>query len=115
MALSSTNPADLCADYVMANPPFNISEWWDGRLEGAPHWVYGTPPKSNANFDWVRHMLHHLAPHGSIAALLRANGSMSYNTKGEGEIRKALVECMLALPGQLFTNTKTENACPFAA
>jgi type I restriction enzyme M protein len=94
----------------MANPPFNISEWWDGRLEGDPRWVHGTPPKSNANFAWVQHMLYHLAPHGSMALLL-ANGSMSSNTKGEGDIRKALVEadlveCMLALPGQLFTNTQ---------
>jgi type I restriction enzyme M protein len=102
---------DLRADYVMANPPFNISEWWDGRLEGDPRWVYGTPPKSNANFAWVQHMLYHLDPtHGSMALLL-ANGSMSSNTKGEGDIRKALVEadlveCMLALPGQLFTNTQ---------
>ncbi|MDR0902656.1 MAG: type I restriction-modification system subunit M, partial [Opitutaceae bacterium] len=101
---------DLRADYVMANPPFNISEWWDGRLEGDPRWVYGTPPKGNANFAWVQHMLYHLAPHGSMALLL-ANGSMSSNTKGEGEIRKALVEadlveCILALPGQLFTNTQ---------
>jgi type I restriction enzyme M protein len=101
---------DLRADFVMANPPFNISEWWDGRLEGDPRWVYGVPPKSNANFAWVQHMLHHLAPHGSMALLL-ANGSMSSNTKGEGEIRQALVEadlveCMLALPGQLFTNTQ---------
>ena len=101
---------DLRADYVMANPPFNISEWWDGRLEGDPRWVYGTPPKSNANFAWVQHMLYHLAPHGSMALLL-SNGSMSSNTKGEGDIRKALVEadlveCMLALPGQLFTNTQ---------
>ena len=101
---------DLRADYVMANPPFNISEWWDGRLEGDPRWVYGTPPKSNANFAWVQHMLYHLAPHGSMALLL-SNGSMSSNTKGEGDIRRALVEadlveCMLALPGQLFTNTQ---------
>lgn len=107
--LSDQHP-DLRADYVMANPPFNISEWWDGRLEGDPRWAYGTPPKSNANFAWVQHMLYHLAPHGSMALLL-ANGSMSSNTKGEGEIRKALVEadlveCMLALPGQLFTNTQ---------
>ncbi|MEO0054922.1 MAG: type restriction-modification system modification subunit, partial [Verrucomicrobiota bacterium] len=85
-------------------------EWWDGKLEGDPRWVYGTPPKGNANFGWVQHMLHHLAPHGSMALLL-ANGSMSSNTKGEGEIRRALVEadlvqCMLALPGQLFTNTQ---------
>lgn len=107
--LSDQHP-DLRADYVMANPPFNISEWWDGRLEGDPRWVYGTPPKGNANFAWVQHMLYHLAPHGSMALLL-ANGSMSSNTKGEGEIRQALIEadlvgCMLALPGQLFTNTQ---------
>jgi type I restriction enzyme M protein len=107
--LSDQHP-DLRADYVMANPPFNISEWWDGRLEGDPRWVYGTPPKGNANFAWVQHMLYHLAPHGSMALLL-ANGSMASNTKGEGEIREALVEadlveCMLALPGQLFTNTQ---------
>jgi type I restriction enzyme M protein len=95
---------------AFAPPPFNISEWWDGRLECDPRWTYGTPPKSNANFAWVQHMLHHLAPHGSMALLL-ANGSMSSNTKGEGDIRRALVEadlveCMLALPGQLFTNTQ---------
>ncbi len=100
---------DLRADYVMANPPFNIKEWWDGKLEGDPRWRYGTPPKGNANFAWVQHMLHHLAPNGSMALLL-ANGSMSSNTSGEGEIRMALlqadlVECMVALPGQLFTNT----------
>lgn len=101
---------DLRADYVMANPPFNIKEWWDGKLEGDARWKYGTPPKSNANFAWVQHMLHHLAPNGSMALLL-ANGSMSSNTGGEGEIRKNLleadlVECMVALPGQLFTNTQ---------
>lgn len=101
---------DLRADYVMANPPFNIKEWWDGKLEGDPRWKYGTPPKGNANFAWVQHMLHHLAPNGSMALLL-ANGSMSSNTGGEGDIRRALleadlVECMVALPGQLFTNTQ---------
>jgi type I restriction enzyme M protein len=101
---------DLRADYVMANPPFNIREWWDGTLEGDLRWKYGTPPQGNANFAWVQHMLHHLAPNGSMALLL-ANGSMSSNTSGEGEIRQALleadlVECMVALPGQLFTNTQ---------
>ncbi|MCH8539462.1 MAG: SAM-dependent methyltransferase [Opitutales bacterium] len=101
---------DLRADYVMANPPFNIKEWWDGKLEGDPRWVYGTPPKSNANYAWLQHMLYHLAPTGSMALLL-ANGSMSSNTNGEGDIRKALVkadlvECIVALPGQLFTNTQ---------
>jgi type I restriction enzyme M protein len=100
---------DLRADYVMANPPFNIKEWWDGKLEGDPRWKYGTPPKGNANFAWVQHMLHHLAPNGSMALIL-ANTSMSSTTGGEGDIRTALVEadlveCILALPGQLFTNT----------
>lgn len=107
--LSDQHP-DLRADYVMANPPFNMSEWWDGRLAGDPRWVYGPPPRSNANFAWIQHMLYHLAPHGSMALLL-ANGSMSSNTKGEADIRKALVEadlveCILALPSQLFTNTQ---------
>ena len=101
---------DLRADFVMANPPFNISEWWDAKLEGDPRWKYGTPPKGNANFAWLQHMLYHLAPNGSMALLL-ANGSMSSNSNGEGDIRQALVEadlveCMVALPGQLFTNTQ---------
>lgn len=101
---------DLRADFVMANPPFNIKEWWDGKLEGDARWKYGTPPQGNANFAWVQHMLHHLAPNGSMALLL-ANGSMSSNSSGEGDIRRALieadlVECMVALPGQLFTNTQ---------
>ena len=101
---------DLRADFVMANPPFNIKEWWDGKLEGDPRWVYGTPPKSNANYAWLQHMLYHLSPTGSMALLL-ANGSMSSNTNGEGDIRRALVEgdlveCIVALPGQLFTNTQ---------
>lgn len=101
---------DLRADYVMANPPFNIKEWWDGKLEGDARWKYGTPPQGNANFAWVQHMLHHLSPNGSMALLL-ANGSMSSVSSGEGDIRRALieadlVECMVALPGQLFTNTQ---------
>jgi len=101
---------DLRADFVMANPPFNISEWWDAKLEGDPRWKYGRPPQGNANFAWLQHMLHHLAPHGSLALLL-ANGSMSSNSSGEGDIRRKLVEadlveCMVALPGQLFTNTQ---------
>jgi type I restriction enzyme M protein len=107
--LNNQHP-DLRADYVMANPPFNVKEWWDGSLEADIRWQYGTPPKGNANFAWLQHMLHHLAPTGSIGLLL-ANGSMSSNTGGEGSIRKALiegdlVECMLALPGQLFSNTQ---------
>ena len=101
---------DLRADYVMANPPFNMKEWWNARLEQDPRWLVGTPPSGNANFAWLQHMLYHLAPTGSMALLL-ANGSMSSNTNNEGEIRKQLieqdyVECMVALPGQLFTNTQ---------
>lgn len=101
---------DLRADYVMANPPFNMKEWWNAKLEQDPRWLVGTPPQGNANFAWLQHMLYHLAPTGSMALLL-ANGSMSSNTNNEGEIRKQLieqdyVECMVALPGQLFTNTQ---------
>lgn len=102
---------DLRADYVMANPPFNMKEWWNEKLANDPRWLPGcTPPQGNANFAWLQHMLYHLAPTGSLALLL-ANGSMSSNTNGEGEIRKRLVEddfveCMVALPGQLFTNTQ---------
>jgi type I restriction enzyme M protein len=101
---------DLRADYVMANPPFNQKEWWDGSFEGDERWKYGVPPKNNANFAWLQHMLHHLAPNGSMGLLL-ANGSMSSMSSGEGDIRKALiendlVEVMLAFPGQLFTNTQ---------
>lgn len=101
---------DLRADYVMANPPFNMKEWWNEKLANDPRWIVGTPPQGNANFAWLQHMLHHLAPTGSMALLL-ANGSMSSNTNNEGEIRKRLVEddyveCMVALPGQLFTNTQ---------
>ncbi len=102
---------DLRADYVMANPPFNMKEWWSAKLENDWRWLPGcTPPQGNANFAWLQHMLAHLAPTGSMALLL-ANGSMSSNTNNEGEIRKQLVErdyveCMVALPGQLFTNTQ---------
>ncbi|MBD2705455.1 SAM-dependent methyltransferase [Spirosoma sp. BT702] len=101
---------DLRADYVMANPPFNIREWWSAKLDGDPRWKYGTPPASNANFGWIQHMLYHLNDRGSMALML-ANGSMSSSANNEGEIRKAfieadLVECMVALPGQLFTNTQ---------
>lgn len=101
---------DLRADFVMANPPFNMKEWWNAKLEDDARWQYGTPPQGNANFAWMQHMIHHLAPKGSMALLL-ANGSMSSNTNNEGEIRRNiieadLVECMVALPGQLFTNTQ---------
>lgn len=101
---------DLRAEFIMANPPFNMKAWKEGVRDDDPRWKYGVPPDGNANFAWMQHMIHHLAPHGSMALLL-ANGSMSSNTNNEGEIRKALieadlVECMVALPGQLFTNTQ---------
>jgi type I restriction enzyme M protein len=101
---------DLRADFIMANPPFNMRDWNEGVKDDDPRWKYGVPPTSNANMAWIQHMVHHLAPNGSMGLLL-ANGSMSSNTNGEGEIRKKLiendlVECMVALPGQLFTNTQ---------
>ncbi|MGI6388838.1 MAG: type I restriction-modification system subunit M [Kiritimatiellia bacterium] len=99
---------DLRADYVLANPPFNDKEWF--RKDDDPRWRYGVPPKGNANFAWVQHFIHHLAPDGKAGFVL-ANGSMSSNQSGEGEIRKAIVEadlvdCMVALPGQLFYSTQ---------
>ncbi len=101
---------DLKADYVIANPPFNDSDWGGQRLRGDVRWKYGTPPAGNANFAWVQHFIHHLAPIG-LAGFVLANGSMSSNVSGEGEIRKNIVEadlvdCMVALPGQLFYSTQ---------
>jgi len=101
---------DLRADFVMANPPFNMKEWWSEKLANDPRWIVGTPPAGNANFAWLQHMLWHLSPTGSMALLL-ANGSMSTTTNNEGEIRKRLVEddyveCIVALPDKLFTNTQ---------
>ena len=100
--------ADLRADFVIANPPFNDSDWF--RKDDDVRWKYGVPPKGNANFAWVQHFIHHLAPDG-MAGFVLANGSMSSNQSGEGEIRKALIEadlvdCMVALPGQLFYSTQ---------
>ena len=100
---------DLKADYVLANPPFNDSDWRGELLEDDKRWVYGVPPAGNANFAWVQHFIHHLAPTG-LAGFVLANGSMSSSQSGEGEIRKAIVEadlvdCMVALPGQLFYST----------
>lgn len=100
---------DLKADYILANPPFNMSDWGGNRLREDKRWKYGVPPVNNANYAWIQHFLHHLAPNGTAGFVL-ANGSMSSNTSGEGEIRKALieadlVECMVALPGQLFFST----------
>ena len=88
---TSDQRPDLRADFVMANPPFNISEWWDAKLEGDPRWKYGTPPRGNANFAWIQHMLHHLAPQGSMALLL-ANGSKSSGSGGEGQIRQRIID-----------------------
>jgi type I restriction enzyme M protein len=103
------NP-DLRADYVLANPPFNDSDWRGELLKDDKRWVYGKPPTGNANFAWVQHFIHHLAPTG-LAGFVLANGSMSSNQSGEGEIRKAIIEadlvdCMVALPGQLFYSTQ---------
>ncbi len=101
---------DLKADFVLANPPFNDSDWRGELLKEDKRWVYGVPPAGNANFAWVQHFISHLAPTG-IAGFVLANGSMSSNQSGEGEIRKAIVEadlvdCMVALPGQLFYSTQ---------
>jgi type I restriction enzyme M protein len=93
---------------VLANPPFNDSDWF--RKDDDVRWQFGVPPKGNANFAWVQHFIHHLAPEG-IAGFVLANGSMSSNQSGEGEIRRAMIEadlvdCMVALPGQLFYSTQ---------
>ena len=106
-------------DFVMANPPFNISDWWQPQLEGDARWTFGTPPQGNANFAWLQHILHHLAPRGTAGVVL-ANGSMSSQQSGEGEMRKALIEadhidCMVALPGQLFYSTQIPACLWFLA
>ena len=101
---------DLRADYILANPPFNVSDWGGERLRDDRRWEYGVPPVGNANFAWVQHFLYHLAPRGTAGFVL-ANGSMSSSQSGEGEIRKNLIEadmvdCIVALPGQLFRSTQ---------
>lgn len=101
---------DLRADYVLANPPFNDSDWGGERLKEDVRWKNGTPPVNNANYAWIQHFIHHLSPSG-IAGFVMANGSMSTSTKNEGEIRKNLIEadmidCMIAMPGQLFYTTQ---------
>ena len=101
---------DLRADYILANPPFNVSDWGGERLQDDQRWRYGVPSKGNANFAWVQHFLHHLAPRGRAGFVL-ANGSMSSSQSGEGQIRKniieaRLVDCIIALPGQLFRSTQ---------
>ena len=101
---------DLRADYILANPPFNISDWGGERLAEDARWKFGRPPSGNANYGWLQHILHHLAPRG-MAGVVLSNGSMSSQQSGEGDIRKAMIEadkvdCMVALPGQLFYSTQ---------
>ena len=110
---------DLRADFILANPPFNVSDWGGERLTDDKRWRYGVPPPRNANFAWVQHIVHHLAPAGAAGFVL-ANGSMSSAQSGEGEIRKSLVEadlvdCMVALPGQLFYSTQIPACLWFLA
>lgn len=98
------------ADFIMANPPFNLSDWGADKLTDDPRWQYGMPPASNANFAWLQHMIYHLAPNGRIGMVL-ANGSLSSQSGGEGEIRKNiinadLVDCIVAMPSQLFYTTQ---------
>lgn len=100
----------LKADYIMANPPFNLSSWGADKLQEDVRWKYGMPPAGNANFAWIQHMIHHLSPTGKMGIVL-ANGSLSSQTSGEGEIRKRiveddLVECIIAMPPQLFYTTQ---------
>ncbi len=100
---------DLRADFVIANPPFNVSNWWDAKLADDPRWRYGVPPEGNANFAWVQHFIYHLSPKGTAGFVL-ANGSLSSKSSGEGEIRRKLVEadlvdCIVAMPDKLFFNT----------
>lgn len=100
---------DLRADYVIANPPFNVSNWWDAKLANDPRWKFGTPPEGNANFAWVEHFIYHLSPRGTAGFVL-ANGSLSTRTSGEGDIRRKLIEadlvdCIVAMPDRLFFNT----------
>ena len=110
---------DLRADFILANPPFNVSDWGGERLADDKRWTHGVPPARNANFAWVQHIVHHLTPAG-VAGFVLANGSMSSAQSGEGEIRKNLVEadlvdCMVALPGQLFYSTQIPACLWFLA
>jgi len=110
---------DLKADYILANPPFNISDWGGDRLREDVRWKFGAPPVGNANYAWLQHIYHHLAPYGTAGVVL-ANGSMSSNTSGEGDIRREMIEkdvvdCMVALPGQLFYSTQIPACLWFLA
>lgn len=109
----------LRADFIMANPPFNLSDWGADKLRDDVRWKYGMPPASNANFAWLQHMIHHLAPNGKIGMVL-ANGSLSSQSGGEGEIRRNiinadLVECIVAMPTQLFYTTQIPVSLWFLA
>ena len=111
---------DLKADFILANPPFNDSDWSGELLRDDPRWQYGIPPAGNANFAWMQHMIWHLSPKG-IMAMVLANGSLSSNSSNEGQIRENiikadLVDCIVALPKQLFYNTQVfQLVCGFVA
>jgi len=110
---------DLRANFILANPPFNMSDWGGERLREDSRWKHGIPPVNNANYAWIQHFIHHLSPKG-IAGFVMANGSMSTNTASEGKIRKSIIEadlvdCMIALPGQLFYTTQIPVCLWFAA
>lgn len=110
---------DLKADFILANPPFNVSDWGGERLREDARWKFGVPPIGNANYAWLQHIHHHLSPNG-VAGVVLANGSMSTATSGEGDIRRALLEadavdCMIALPGQLFYSTQIPACLWFLA
>jgi type I restriction enzyme M protein len=111
--------SDLKADFVLANPPFNVSDWGGDRLRDDARWVFGAPPVGNANYAWLQHIYHHLAPNGTAGVVL-ANGSMSSNQSKEGEIRQSMIkadviDCMVALPGQLFYSTQIPACLWFLA
>ena len=110
---------DLKADYILANPPFNVSDWGGDRLRDDRRWQFGAPPVGNANYAWVQHIISHLAPNG-VAGFVLANGSLSTNTSGEGDIRKKIIEadlvdCIVAMPGQLFYSTQIPVSLWFLA
>ena len=110
---------DLRANFILANPPFNMHDWGGERLREDARWKHGIPPVNNANYAWIQHFIHHLSPTG-IAGFVMANGSMSTNTSNEGEIRQAMIEadlvdCMIALPGQLFYTTQIPVCLWFVA
>lgn len=118
-AQRGSDGAPMKADFILANPPFNISDWGGDRLREDVRWKFGVPPLSNANYAWLQHIIHHLAPNGTAGVVL-ANGSMSSTQSGEGEIRsdmveKDIVDCMVALPGQLFYSTQIPACLWFLA